>query len=68
MFEYILTTTKEWNKPLAEAEYAIKIPKKFKLAFNSLGYDDKILNKGFTVYELKKNNFMPDKNFKIRWD
>ncbi|MCX6149918.1 MAG: hypothetical protein NTX22_05270 [Ignavibacteriales bacterium] len=67
MFEYILTTTQEWHKPIVEAEYVVKIPKKFKLDFNSLGYDNKSIQKRFTVYNLQKKYFMPDKNFKIKW-
>ncbi len=67
MFEYILTTTKEWNKPIAEAEYILKLPKKYKLLFNSLGNISKTTEKGFTIYRLYKPDFMPDKNFKVKW-
>jgi hypothetical protein len=65
--EYILTTTKQWKRPLVFAEYYIHIPSKLQLKDPSYKFDLIDVTASSKTYFLKKKNFMPDKNLAVSW-
>lgn len=66
-FEYILTTTKTWGKPLTSARFRISLPDTLALESISLGYDSVQVVKNVKTYYLDKYNFMPQENLNITW-
>lgn len=61
--EYILTSTKAWNRPLENARFTLSIPIDHKI--DSLSYNaDSILFNGTQLrYKFYFEDFMPDRNF-----
>lgn len=66
--EYILTTTKYWEKPLQVANFQLEIPNHIKIDSLSYEPDSVYVNKGKSKYFWQMNNFMPDKNFIILFE
>ena len=66
--EYILTTTKDWNKPLQKAEYVIKLPISLNLKYISFKPDSIELTPSFKTYYITKKNFMPKTNLIVEWE
>jgi hypothetical protein len=66
-FEYILTSTKAWGKPLQLAEFQIVVPDSLKLISCSPGFDRKETIKNTAYYHIKRSNFMPDSNLIVKW-
>lgn len=66
-FEYILTTTRSWSKPLENAKFIIKLPLKFEIKFLSYEYNEKIFVYNYIVYIIDKENFMPQENLIVEW-
>lgn len=67
-FEYILTSTKAWGKPLELAEFTIGIDSNLKLISHSYNFDSTYSNKDKTYYYFKRENFLPDENIYLRWE
>jgi len=66
-FEYILTTTRSWGKPLDRAEFHIQIPESLRLLSCSPPCDTREQVDRVTVYHVLKRNFMPVSNLAITW-
>ena len=66
-FEYILTTTREWHRPLQFADYLIQIPKDSELAYLSLDYQEIKYHGNYKIYYIRRSDFMPSENLKIFW-
>ena len=66
-FEYILTTTKAWGKPLELAEFHIVIPDSLQLISCSPPFDATRRKDQQTVYHIKKKRFMPASNLVVNW-
>lgn len=66
--EYILTTTKTWNRPLDQAEFIIKIPLSFNLISLSMKFNKKVDTGDKTIYYIIRKNFMPETNLLIKWE
>ena len=67
-FEYILTSTKAWGKPLKLAEFTIGIDSTLKLISHSYDFDSTYSNKDKTYYYFKRKNFFPDEDIYLRWE
>jgi hypothetical protein len=67
-FEYILTTTLDWRKPLESAEFNILLPTSCLNPHISYKEDSVINDKNFLCYTFTKTNFLPEKNLIIRWE
>ena len=65
--EYILTTTQTWSRPFEQVNYKLIFPKRLKL--DSLSYMPDSLREESNRYIFfwHKENFMPDRNFEIRF-
>lgn len=66
--EYILTTTKFWGKPFQVAEYLVILPDSLGLTFSSLRYFKKSFVNGQTHHYIRLENYLPGKNFIIKWE
>lgn len=65
--EYILTTTKKWGKPLESSQIELIVPLDFIVDDISYQATDTIISEGKTHYFIRKINFMPEKNFVVRF-
>ena len=65
--EYILTTTQTWSRPFEQVNYTLTFPKE--LFLDSLSYMPDSLREESNKYIFfwYKENFMPDRNFKIHF-
>jgi hypothetical protein len=61
--QYILTTTKFWNRPLVEASYSLSVPAYITITSFSYEPDTTIKQANGTLYLFRKKNFMPVKDF-----
>ena len=66
-FEYILITTKEWNRSLQFANYIIQIPRDKEVTYLSLDYQEKKYQDNYQIYYISRSDFMPSENLKIVW-
>jgi hypothetical protein len=66
-FEYVLTSTKEWGRPLQFASYIIQIPKTKELTHLSLDYQEIQNHDSYQIYSISRTDFMPQENLKIIW-
>lgn len=65
--EYILTSTREWNRPLQFARYIIKIPEDMHLVYISMDYQEEKIQNNQHIYSISRVDFMPKENLKIVW-
>ena len=65
--EYILVTTQSWGRPFEQVNYTLTFPKE--LILDSLSYmPDSLKDIGNKyIFYWYKENFMPDRNFKIHF-
>ncbi len=63
-FEYILTSTREWNRPLPYARYIVNIPENMDLIYLSLDYQEKEIRNHYHIYHISRVDFMPKENLK----
>ncbi len=66
-FEYILTTTRAWGRPLERAEFKIVIPDSLRLTSCSPSFVAMEKTGRGTVYHITRTNFMPASNLHIQW-
>lgn len=63
--EYILTSTKAWNKSLEKADFTLKVPIHLKIDSLSYNADSLCCFENYYLYKWYFNNFMPDRNFYV---
>lgn len=65
--EYILITTQNWKKPLESSQIELIVPDE--LLIENLSYQpiDTLSSDGKTHYFIHKFNFMPEKNFVVKF-
>jgi len=66
-FEYILTSTQNWGKPLSSASFNVFIDSDIGLKSISYKPDIREILKGKQVYRINKEDFFPIKNLIIEW-
>jgi hypothetical protein len=66
-FEYILTSTREWSRPLQFASYIIQIPEDKEVTHLSLDYQEIKYQDNYRIYYISRSDFMPSENLKITW-
>jgi hypothetical protein len=59
---YILTTTRQWRKPLEEARYQLLVPQSLQIVTFSYPPDHMEETDGYTVYFWEKKSFLPGKD------
>jgi hypothetical protein len=65
--EYILVTTKKWQRPFETAYYKLIIPDKLKITSISYKPDSILTVNNDLIYLWHKKNFMPDRNMIIEF-
>jgi hypothetical protein len=65
--KYILLTTAQWRKPLEQAIYRVRIPKKYKLTSSTLMLPYSYEQNGEYIFEACEENYMPSTDFIIKW-
>ncbi len=65
--EYILETTAAWGAPLKSAKYQFIIPDDLQIEFFSIKPDNHFEADNTIIYYWDKTNYMPDRNFVIRF-
>jgi len=63
--EYILTTTKKWNKPLERSQLELIVPVDYLVEHISYQPVDTIVSEGKIHYFIQKSNFMPERNLVV---
>ena len=66
-YEYILSTTQFWKRPLASADFVITIPNILSLEYISLHYNRIEELKEGKKYFIHRNNFYPTENLIMEW-
>jgi len=66
-FEYILTSTRSWSKPLESADFLIQVPLTLNLTNLSFPYERIDTTGNFQVYHLHFKDFYPDRNLTFEW-
>lgn len=61
--EYILTSTKAWNRPLEIADFTLSLPISLKVDSLSYNADSLLFRDGRLIYKFHFEDFMPDRNF-----
>ena len=65
--EYILTTTRNWERPLERADFVIIIPDSFTLTHLSTPRREVVRRRHETLYRFREANFMPLENLVVEW-
>lgn len=64
---YIVTTTKEWRRPIELAEFEFRIPAELDSVSLSFEHDTRTAVGDTIVYYLKRIDFMPDADLVVTW-
>jgi hypothetical protein len=65
--EYLLTSTRQWGKPLERAAYSIVIPRDYRLTSLSFPADTSWDSVDSRTYFFRRVNFMPTTNLILTW-
>ena len=64
---YILTTTRNWKRPLERADFTVIIPSDITLTYWSLQSDSVSMRNGTITYHSFQKNFFPDRDMLLEW-
>ena len=64
---YIVTTTKEWKRPIELAEFEFRIPAELDSVSLSFEHDTRTVVGDTIVYYMKQIDFMPDADLVVTW-
>ena len=65
---YILTTTRAWRRPIANAFYILRLPHCFGLALSNYALTDSPASGRWKTYSFSKTDFYPDHDWEFAWD
>jgi hypothetical protein len=65
--EYILTTTRNWGRPLDRATFVVTIPDSLQLTSISIPCDSVKLYGNDSVFSSRRHNFLPEENLILSW-
>ncbi len=65
--EYIVLTTRTWQKPIEEATFQLITPRDMAIVHFSYAPSDTLVTSENKVYTWQKFNFMPDRNMVFEW-
>lgn len=65
--EYLLRTTAQWERPLEQALYRVRVPERYLLTSSTILFAQMYKRDSEWIYESCKEQFMPSTDFIIRW-
>jgi hypothetical protein len=67
-YKYILASTRDWQRPIAEATYAVDVPPQLAPVEGSYELEEVASpREGVVRYELRREDFYPDVDLTLRW-
>jgi hypothetical protein len=67
-FTYILTTTRDWQRPIDKAAFAIEVPPQLAPLKGSYELEEVASREGVVRYELRREDFYPDVDLVLHWE
>jgi len=64
---YILTTTRAWGRPIAQAIFRLLLPAGYHLNHSNYPVSEVPESHPFTTYTFSKSNFFPDQDWRFSW-
>lgn len=64
---YLLTTTRAWRRPIAHAEFLLRLPRDFELGESNYPVNTRALNGPWKTYSFSKSNFLPAVDWEFSW-
>jgi hypothetical protein len=64
---YIVTTTREWRRPIELAEFEFRIPSALDSVHLSFEPDTRTVVGDTVVYYMRRTDFMPDEDLVVTW-
>jgi hypothetical protein len=65
--QYIVSTTKLWDKPLQKADFKVRVPPNTLMTFWTFQTDSMCTNNDTLIYYSQFKSFMPDEEMNVRW-
>ena len=65
--QYIISTTRQWGKPLQNADFTVQVPSRMTLTFWSFQANSVTVKDDTTFYRSNFNSFWPEREMEVRW-
>lgn len=66
-YKYILTSTRDWQRPIGKAVFAVEVPPQLAPVEGSYELEEVPAREGVVRYELRRDDFYPDVDFVLHW-
>jgi hypothetical protein len=67
LMEYLLTSTRQWKRPLEFATYIVRLPLQSMIEDFSPEYDQLIRKNNEQILIVRRKNYMPQDNLRLKW-
>jgi hypothetical protein len=67
-YTYILTSKRDWRRPIGKATFAVEVPPQLAPVESSYKLKDVPAREGVVRYELRRDDFYPDVDLVLRWE
>ncbi len=67
-YKYILTSTRDWQRPIGKAVFAVEVPPQLAPVEGSYELEEVASREGVVRYELRRDDFYPDVDFVLHWE
>lgn len=64
---YLLTTTRAWRRPIAQASFALRLPPGFELVSSNYAVTPSPAKGALRTYTFTRTEFYPDKDWEFAW-
>ena len=65
--QYIVSTTKQWGKPLQKADFTLCVPRRITMTFWAFQADSLTATQDTILYHSHFKSFLPDGEMEVRW-
>ncbi len=66
-YKYILTSTRDWQRPIGKAVFAVEVPPQLAPVEGSSALKEVPAREGVVRYELRRDDFYPDVDLVLHW-